>query len=99
MATHLRPLFGQGPKRRDARLSPTVTRMTKSVIRVLRWASPTGHAFGRKKAPGTPPSLLRSFEIFQIGRCLIFLCRHQEAIRAQEVVFLANDNIHVALIA
>ena len=43
-----------------------------------------------------PRSLLRSFEISQIGRCLILLCRHQEAIRAQEIVFLANDDIHVA---
>jgi hypothetical protein len=49
--------------------------------------------------PGALPSLLRSFEIPQIGRCLILLCGHQEAVRAQEVVFLANDNIHVVLIA
>jgi hypothetical protein len=36
-------------------------------------------------------------EIPQIGRRLIFLCGHQESIRAQVIVFLADDDMDVAL--
>ena len=73
--------------------------MTQNGHMGLQWSSPAGYAFGGRRVPGALRLLLRLFEISQIGRCLILLCRHQEAIRAQEVVFLANDNIHVALIA
>src|SRR5205807_9880351 len=36
-------------------------------------------------------SLLRLFEISQIRRRLVLLGRHQEAVRAQEIIFLADD--------
>jgi hypothetical protein len=36
-------------------------------------------------------------EVSEIGRRLILLGRHQEPIPAQPIVFLADDNIHVAL--
>src|SRR5262249_27077378 len=37
----------------------------------------------------------RSIEVSQIRRRLILLDRHQEAIGAQEVVFLADDNVNI----
>ena len=43
------------------------------------------------------PLLLRRLEITQIGRRLILLGRHQEPIPAQEIVFLADDNLGVVL--
>jgi hypothetical protein len=43
------------------------------------------------------PSLLRRLKIPQIGGCLILLGRHQERIPAQEIVFLADDDLGVVL--
>src|SRR5260370_30267163 len=44
-------------------------------------------------------SLRSRLEIARIRRRLIFLGRHQQAIPAQEVVFLADDDLQVALAA
>src|ERR1700736_1081437 len=43
------------------------------------------------------PSLLRRLEISQIGRRLILLGRHQNPVAAEEIVFLAEDDLAVAL--
>src|SRR5207253_9187741 len=39
----------------------------------------------------------RSFEVPQIGRLLVLLCRHQIAVGAQEIVFLADDHMMIVL--
>src|SRR5579883_1238130 len=47
--------------------------------------------------PLTYLSLAGLLEIPQVGRRLIFLGRHQEPVPAQEIVFLADRNLAVAL--
>src|SRR3984957_1453359 len=46
---------------------------------------------------GELSSPLRWLEISQIGRRLIFLGRHQKAVRAQEIVFLPDGDLRVVL--
>jgi hypothetical protein len=43
-------------------------------------------------------SPLRLIEISQIRRCLISLGRHQQAVRAKEVIFFADDEVRVAFL-
>src|SRR5438105_2347705 len=43
------------------------------------------------------PSLSRLVEISQIRRRLILFDRHQEAVRAEEIVLLADNNVDVVL--
>src|SRR5260370_8222962 len=51
----------------------------------------------RQESAPARSSLLRLLEISQIRRRLILLGRHQESFRAQEVIFLADDDLGVAL--
>src|SRR5580704_4495313 len=45
------------------------------------------------------PSLLRLLEISQIRRQLVLLGGHQEAVRAQQIVFRADEDVVVAVLA
>src|SRR5262245_30225892 len=45
------------------------------------------------------PSLAGCFEVAQIGRRLVLLGRHEVAVRAQEIIFLADGHMLVALAA
>ena len=55
------------------------------------------HYLNVRSANAVSYSLLGLFEISQIRRCLILLGGHQKAIRAEEIVFLADDDLAVAL--
>src|ERR1700730_16897969 len=64
----------------------------------LAWALIAASMDLSKRAAETDQgSLLRLFEISQIGRRLVLLGRHQKPVPAQEIVFLANGNLPVAL--
>src|SRR5262249_59666721 len=46
---------------------------------------------------GSRRSLLRLFEIPQVGRRLVLACRHQETVRAQHVTVLADADMRIVL--
>src|SRR5881396_2725185 len=54
-------------------------------------------SYGLPRFLPTRASLPRLLEIAQIRRCLVLFGGHQESFRAQEIVFLADDDLRVAL--
>src|SRR5205807_1496455 len=81
------------------RAAPSVASRQKEKPTGIATGAPLAPASSRRRADirTKPASLLRLFEIFQVGRRLVFPDRHEVAIETDEIIVLANAHMRVVL--